>query len=243
MSIRVIVVSNDKYAWALKPFSYLFNTYWSSLQEVNVIGISSPIDYLPNNFNFSPIHKNYPAKEWSTSLIDYLETIDDDLFVLLLEDYWLCRTVDCQGISSLCDYIHYINLPILKMDLTNDRIHDWGKDYPEIKDMGYWGRHDIVFSPVGTPYRMSLQAAIWNRKKLLEVLPRGKTPWEVEMHVNPSEEYFVLGTREFPLRYANAILKGDIMGYEIEHIEEPHRSIVQSMIPAGWKSEVPYGNV
>jgi hypothetical protein len=86
---------------------------------------------------------------------------------------------------------------------------------------------------------MSLQAAIWNRNLLLSVLQPSKTAWEVEIYTSPPEEMHVLGTRQCPVRYANAILKGQVQESEVNRIPEEHRSRILTMIPRDWSVSVP----
>jgi hypothetical protein len=77
---------------------------------------------------------------------------------------------------------------------------------------------------------MSTQAGIWNRELMLSLLEPGKNAWEVEMHTQPPSSMRVLGTRQFPVRYANAINKGNIDLAQIEMIPEPHRSRVKYLM-------------
>ena len=104
--IRVFVYTSDPYLWCLKPYAYLFNTYWSELQDVIVGGFSHPQFPLPGNFRFHQIDRNpYPKERWSDGLIKFLGDFHDDLIVLMLEDYLLNRTVDCGGVATLADYM------------------------------------------------------------------------------------------------------------------------------------------
>jgi hypothetical protein len=80
-------------------------------------------------------------------------------------------------------------------------------------------------------YQMSLQAAIWNRRNLLSLLRPGLNPWEVETQIDMKNQPFrVLGTRQNLVRYANLMLKGEVMNYELDRIPEPHRSTVERWI-------------
>lgn len=230
-STRVFVVTSDRYVALLKPFTYLFNTFYSAMQPVVVLGYTPPSFDLPSNFEFVSMGKGdkYPAKKWSDALIDFLNKMDDEVFCLLLEDYFLIRGVDHVGMETLASYMR--DRPdILRLDLTNDRLHARG-DARDAQLHGHWGHYDIIVTPHGTEYQMSLQAALWNKELMLKVLKHGKSPWEVEVHTSPPEEMLVLGTHQWPLRYCNAMLKGKIVDYELDKIPEPHRSKVVDMIP------------
>lgn len=230
--LNVIVEVSDGYLWALRPFIYLFNMYWSELQHVTVVGYRSPNFKLPPNFSFFSISPmNYPPEKWSDGMIAFLNTIHDRHIVFLLNDYWLCRTADVRGISSCHDYL--MNKPeVLRFDLTDDRLYAGS-----MFDVESWGSYDIIETKSGTPYQMSLQAAIWNREKLLEILIPGKSAWETEIHLSPPEEMRVLGTRQLLLRYANGVLKGKLDLGQIDKIPQPHRNHILEMIPEEIKNK------
>jgi hypothetical protein len=120
----------------------------------------------------------------------------------MLEDYWLCRTVDFRGIDTLAEYCR-LHPEVIRMDLTTDRLYAGG-----MTDVESYGSYDIVETKEGTPYQMSLQAAIWSRKHLISVLKPGLNPWEVELQTQIKEPLRVLGTRQFPCRYANVFNSG-----------------------------------
>jgi hypothetical protein len=224
--IRVFVEVSDKYLWTLRPFAYLFNKFWSAEQPVVVYGFSKPDFILPDNFEFYSVSPdNYPAKKWSDALIEFLSIYKDERFVFLLCDYWLCRTVDLRGVHACNEYMGMAG-NILRADLTDDRLYAGG-----MYDVDYWGCYDIIETPPGTPYQMSTQAGIWDRKLMLELLRRGKSAWEVEIHTAPLATMRVIGTRQSPIRYANGLLKGDVDYDQLMFLPQEHRDKVKAMIP------------
>jgi hypothetical protein len=228
--LRVFVITSDRYTWALAPFAHLFNSYWSELQPVVVAGYSQPPFPLPRNFEFHRIdYQNYPAEKWSNGIIKFLTSVPDTHFVLMLEDYWLTRTVDAEGVKSCYQYMKE-RPDILRFDLTDDRQYN-GKSV----NIGGWGHYDLVESPIEAEYRMSTQAGIWNKKLMLDLLVPDKSAWEVEIHTSPPENMRVLGTRQSPVRYANALLKGQIDTFQISRIPQEHYNYVVNMIPDEYK--------
>jgi hypothetical protein len=228
MGLRVFVEVSDNYLWALRPFAHLFNVHWSELQPVVVFGYSNPTFPLPPNFSFFSIDAhNYPAERWSDGFITFLQRQQDEHFVLLLVDYWLCRMVDHRAIASLHDYMRG-HPRVLRMDLTADRLYAGG-----MRDADYWGSLDIIETGVGVPYQLSLQAAIWNRKLMLELLVPGKSPWEVELHTSVPDTMRVLGTRQYPIRYATGVSKGKVDREQLKLIQNPHLDYIMAMIPPG----------
>jgi hypothetical protein len=236
-NVRVVLITCEKYSWCLPPFAYLFNVYWSTMQPVLIGGMRDPGFGLPANFSFvCESGCNYGPNKWSNSLIQTLELIHDDVVVIMLEDYLICRTVDCGGVNTLAEYM-YDNPDVLRMDLTTDRLYGGG-----MHDVMPYGHYDLIACPKDAPYEMSLQAGLWNRRNLLSLLKPDMSSWEVEIHTNMAITPFrVLGTRQYPLRYANLVFKGKIADGELDRIPEPHRSEVEKWIPKGWEHVEKYG--
>lgn len=227
-TLRVFVLTCDPYTWALKPFAYLFQIFWSSLQPVVVGGFTPPPFALPPNFQFFQIDThNYPPNKWSDGLIKFLRAMPDEHFCLMLEDYWLCRTVDHNGIRTLLEWQEGRGDNV-RMDLTADRLYGAG-----MHDVGYWGHYDIIECAEDAPYQMSLQAAIWKKSLMLQLLEPGRSSWETEIHCNMvGRGMRVYGSRQYLVRYANGVYQGTIDWKQIEMIPEPHRSAVRQWIPS-----------
>jgi hypothetical protein len=215
--VKCLVYTCDQYLWALQPFAYLFNLYWSSMQPVVVVGANPPRVNLPANFEFVSLGtRNYPAAEWSDGLIKFLSRWNEDRFVWLLEDYWLTRGCNHQAIASLDQYMAY-HPDVLRIDLTADRLHSG-----HARDVDTWGYLDIIETDKDTPYQFSTQAAMVNRANMLASLKPGLAPWEFELQGNEliPEGMRVLGTRQWPLRYLNGIGMGCENKYRLEHVRE-----------------------
>ena len=224
--LPVVVITSDKYLWAMQPFACLFNLYWSSLQPVTVGCFQRPPFKLPPNFEVIQIDPhNYPADRWSDGLIKLLKTVHEDHFVFMLEDYFLSRTVDVAGVTACHEYIR--NKPeVLRMDLTADRLYAGG-----MFDVEGWGHYDIIETPETTPYQMSTQAGIWNKRLFLELLVPNKSAWEVEIHTQVPATMRVLGTRQYLVRYSNALLKGALDPRQLALLPPEHQRTIFSMIP------------
>lgn len=209
--MRVIVPVSDKYLFALQGFSLLFNRYWSELQQVTVVGYKTPDFDLPGNFEFVSMGNDPGYWDWTTGIVDYLNSIDDSHFTLLLEDYWLCRGVNHQAVNSLHDLARMYP-QILRIDLTSDRQFN-GKAIA-FNYLPYWGYLDLVWTPPDSEYQMSLQAGIWNRKHFLSFLEPGRSIWDIEIggisnKVHERDDLWVLGTKQCPIKYANVFNNGN----------------------------------
>lgn len=231
MSVRVYVMTNQKYMWAVQGFSYLFNIFWSELQEVIVVTDVEPSFELPPNFTVKSMSggKPLPKDRWSDGLIFMLQKIPDDVFVLLLEDYWLIRKVDNAGVDTLADYMR-AHKEILRMDLTDDRQYNG-----HMKDIGAWGHYDLVETPNDSEYQMSLQAGIWNRDLLLSIVRPQLDPHQFELHLSPTlherNDMRVLGTRQRLIRYANLYYQGEVQNSQVKLIPSSH---LEEIRKRGW---------
>lgn len=231
--MKIIVSVSDKYNWCLKPFSYLFNRYWGKVR-VDIAGYTKPRFSLPNNFFFNSIDNYcYPKNKWAVGMLKYLNTLNDETFVLLLEDYFLTRYVDIQGIKILNKMV-LDQKDIIRMDLTTDRQFAGGSHL-----YGYYNRFDIICSPE-SPYEMSLQAAIWRRELFMDILnelpDNKKSAWDVELIGNNiliEKGYKVFGTCQCPVKYVNGANNAKGINYELTDMSKHDLKYIKNMIPEG----------
>ena len=235
--IKIIVTTYNGSDWTLQPFIYLFNTYWISGSDVTILGETKPDFNLPRNFKFVSAGKVWPQKEWSNGLIKYLHSIPEQYVVILLDDYWINRTVDIRGVETLKEYMTF-HKDILRIDLTMDRLYSTGPQYPD-GDHNYdkYGHYDLVNFP-GTDYQMSLQPGIWNKALLLDVLEFGWSPWDVELSgtsvVNSREEMIVLGTRQNLVSFTNG-LRSERNWIDERNIDKQHLEIIEKWFDGSYE--------
>ena len=191
--MRVFVVTCKPYYWSLKPFIYLFQTFWSEQQEVVIAGYE-PLPFgLPPNFKFHSIAPvTYPKKKWSNGLREFLSAMPDKHFVWMLEDYFLQRPIDHGAIRTLGEYMD-MHDDVLRIDLSSDRLHSGCAHLPHTLGVDdnpefTYGHYDIIVSDPERQYHMSTQAAIWNRKNLIDVILACEgagggmvDPWQFEL--------------------------------------------------------------
>lgn len=229
--LPVHLLTSDKYLHALRGFAHQFNKHWPN-QDVTIWGFTQPSFDLPSNIRFRTLGNfaDYPADRWSNALIRMMDMIEDELFVLLLEDYWLYHDVDVYLVNMIYEYTRRHH-DIVRMDLTSDRLYAGGmRDWAEIDYfVGEQKRsvHFIKSDPFGQ-YHMSLQAAIWRKSLLQRIIIPNESPWQVELVGNGrlaelKDRMLVLGTREAPLKYDIVCQKGNPNAYLLERIPENER--------------------
>jgi len=131
--------------------------------------------------------KNYVPESWeyvnngedisfSKSLMSYLESIDEEYFILMLDDFIILEEVDNVKIEKAFNFIRsnngvYLRLvPNPKGDLRID------KDFSKI---------DVKSN---VPYITSLQMAIWKKEFLIKLLSYDFSPWEFEVKAGKTNE-------------------------------------------------------
>jgi hypothetical protein len=214
--MQVIVSAGEHMYKCLSPFMRQWEKYcgWNfglpifdSLDMV-VCGFS-PVDFYSSNrvkFHSLGDYNDWPAERWSDMLTKILNDVADEQFILMLEDYWLLRQVDIYAVKMLFDYAaQYQN--VLKIDLGYDRLYiNGGADFLYgVNTYDHCGYLDLLKSPPGTPYQMSLWGGIWNREQLKRVLVPGETPQDIEIAGSSrvTDDQLVLGTRQGPMLHAN----------------------------------------
>jgi glycosyltransferase involved in cell wall biosynthesis len=164
-SCAVLVVSSDGYRDLWLPFFRLFRQYWPDCPFPVYLGAQTASADVPE---VQTLHAG-PGESWSGSLRCFLNQLDCENVLLLLEDFFLCDTVST---GKVLDQIAVLR----KLEGTVLRLHP--NPRPTIS-LGEWPgigeQHRLA------PFRVSLQASIWNREDLLGLLKDGESAWEFEL--------------------------------------------------------------
>lgn len=257
--MQVIVMTSDNYYHCLVPFFYLFDKFFDGFnpyvtrydQLINLdlvfCGFSEPAQEIQNQLNYIErywrfhsigAYEDYPANKWSDALLHVLDNVAEDRFILMLEDYWLCRPVDVRGVKYLYDYAGQFQ-NVLKIDLAFDRLFiNAGANFNYgLGDYGYVGHMDLLKSPPGTPYQMSLWGGIWRRDVMRRFVVPGETAQQLELSGTGrvTDDVLVLGTRQGPMRHGNIYRsgRGSVPAYEEGGWKIPPNE-VEYMRERGW---------
>ena len=235
--LRIFLLTSDGYSHSVMGFSYLFNKYWGQDQEVIVAGYNKFPSNMPSNFIKHRIgrQEDYPVNKWSDGLIGLLHDFpEDDVFILMLEDYWLIEPVHVREVNMLVDYMHQFRY-VIKMDMYTDRRYAAGR-----QSYGMCGHIPLIKSDYNSQYHASLMVGAWNRDLMLKFLIPGESPWDVELSgtsrlARRKDDVLVLGTDSWdnnpktcPIRHTlahrsgnpNALLLDDIKPEDIAAMKE-----------------------
>ena len=220
--MKFYVSTADKYVHLVKPFSFLFNKFWSEEQEVVVLGYQTPNFELPDNFSFVSMGKseNNPS-EWSNGLIDYFSNIDDEWFMYATEDMFVVHPVDFEALEKLKGYTK--GQRVGRIGLTNDVCR---KSCFNVTD-------NVVEMTQDSQYRISCITSMWNREYMLKHLKRNMTPWEFEVNgtsTSHNDGYRILGLESnFAVRMCLAIRRGNFDSLDFKFDNED-RSLDEEVI-------------
>lgn len=167
-----MVLSCDRYRDAWQPFFQLFKKYWKNCPYPVYLGaneIDEKIDGVKTLLSGKPL-------DWSTDTRKIAEQIREKYVIILLEDYFLLGDVnekmlgDCLTVSVEKDAA-FTRLASFRADHFPMYAFDAMPDYP------FMG-----ITRTNAPFRINLQAAIWNRNDFLSLLKDGESPWQFEVN-------------------------------------------------------------
>lgn len=194
-----MISSCDAYADAWQPFFVLFNRYWPDCPY--------PITLVSNHRRFdAPNVRCLTLGEdrgWASNLSAALASVPAKRILYLQEDYFLQSPVDTQKIAGLVDFAAASGAGYIRLCGAPD------PDLPHDNEFGL----GLLSSHL--QFRLSLQAALWDRDTLQRLLVPGENGWQME--IDGSQRSATLDTpffgtfRRRPLidyYFYTAILKG-----------------------------------
>ncbi len=163
--IAVVVFSSDGYSdfWDIF-FSFFFS--YSGLEFFDVYLITETKSFHDDRVRVLNV-PNAAGKDWSTRVIGALHQIPNHYVIAFTEDL-LC--------TSPCSHDDLVILKnfVLASDSTYIRLAPMPPPNRGLRRS---------FIPLGVPslHRVSLQPSLWNRKRLIDLLEPGESPWEFEL--------------------------------------------------------------
>ncbi len=163
--VAVLVASCDKYRDLWTPFFRLFFRYWQDCPFPVYLGSNDATFEDPR---VSAIRAGEDL-DWSRSFGAMLAQLPHPYVLLLLEDYLLTQPVDTARIVDLCRVMEETGAACLRL-------------YPFPGPDSEWPGHaGIGVIREGARWRLSLQAALWRKDVLEQLLAPGESAWEFEV--------------------------------------------------------------
>lgn len=162
----MFIPSCDKYHDLWKPFFTLFFKYWKDC-PFPIYLCSNKIKYPDSRVKTILVGQDL---SWASNCKKCLEKINTKYIILLQEDFLLLKDVNTQKIIELATYME-------KREAACMRLYPSPPPNKTLADNREIG--EIV---KGADYRVSLQAAIWNKNIFYTLLENGESPWDFESY-------------------------------------------------------------
>ena len=169
----VLVNTTDSFEDCWEPFFKLFKKYWPEYQgEIYLNTENKEFSY--DSLNIISIKNRLSYSPWSECLRFALKSIEKEYLIYIQEDYFFHSRVN----NSLLDdyYKKFVDNNWACLHLT-----DQCTSGPFKKNVGIDGVWEIE---KGAHYRLSTQAAFWNKESLLRVIRNGESGWQFEHYGN-----------------------------------------------------------
>jgi hypothetical protein len=165
MYTPIVISSCDLYRDAWTPFFWLFHRYWKDWPGTAYL-VSNTSDYDDPRVTTIKVGVD---RGWASNMKYVLSCFDSEYLIYMQEDYFLTRSVESQRIQCLIDLARKHRAACLRL-------------YPSPgPDELYCYEPSVGKLAEDAPYRVSLQAAIWNREVLSSLLVDGETGWDMEI--------------------------------------------------------------
>ena len=167
-----LICSCDKYHETWDAHLTLLKEFWPDF-DFTVYLNTENLKYSSKLYKVQVVNNNN-TKSWSERLYNCLRHIPNEVILLTLDDYFLIDEVDDQEIKKIVDYMkqhkEVAHASIISGDLRG------GVRRP-LSDMPGWLAKDDK-----EDWKISLQAGIWRKSVLIELLRRHENPWQFEIY-------------------------------------------------------------
>jgi glycosyltransferase involved in cell wall biosynthesis len=195
-SCAVLVASSNGYKDLWGPFFNLFHQHWPDCPFPVYLGAQTARADSPG---VQTLEAGAGAP-WGGSLQSFLNDLDFENVLLLLEDFFLCETVSTAKMLEHLAALRVLGGTVLRL-YPNPPPTIGNKEFPALGE-----QHRLA------PFRVSLQASLWNTRALRALLRRDESPWEFELQgtlrsQTQSGGFYCTWKPEFP--YRHVVEKGE----------------------------------
>jgi len=192
--MRIFCSTSNNYLHIVPVFTFLFNKYWDTNQQVTILGYNKPAFDLPSNFEFVSLNggDQQTASDYARHLREYFSQIEDEYFIYTMEDTFIKAPVNfevLEDLKSLCTPEHKVG----RIDLTEGMSFRATEPYLKVNNT------QVVENLQDVRFRISCQMSIWNKEYMLKYLIDGYTPWDFEVkgsELAKHDGYRILGTHQ-----------------------------------------------
>lgn len=178
--LKIVMPICDQNLHILKISSYLFDLFWPEDTVVDVVGFKSPNFPISKKMNFISIAAEQVgnADSWSKYILEYLEQIEDEEIIFVLEDFLPTKAPNLELISQSLNLMKKMD-NVARFDLTFDSYIS--NDY-SILTTG--NKISLIKKTKFASYNVSTQPSIWKTDFLKKILSKTTNPWNFEIEGN-----------------------------------------------------------
>ena len=214
-ALHTVCLTSNKYIGLVPGFCYLYlKTIGEGVPCTVVRYDEKPAKQAPVFAQFAiGMQSDYT---WSEGLLRYLDYYNDDLILLMLEDYWMTGA-DIAGLRAAWKWMQEHG-EIDKLDLSGDRMK-----FAHEATSEKIGDYELVKASKDAQFLTSLQAAIWRVDFLRSALEPTENPWQFEKKGSKrvAGKCVVMGTNPPMLQYVNACGGEGNKPGEVDHKKVP----------------------
>lgn len=163
--MKIIVLSCSLNEDTFLPFCHFMERYYPNHPE---------IIYFTDGI-INPFYKTIPIKmtldKWTMGFREFLNQIPDDKVLLMIDDCFIRKPVDVGRIEYAAEHLTG-NIALMNFELSWD-----SNDEPT--DLIGWKKRKH-----GSEFEVSILCGLWQKEKLLKVIERDCSPWEIELEQN-----------------------------------------------------------
>jgi len=163
--LTILILSSDHYQPIIKVWEKYFTKHWSSCpyKVVSVCNLSH-YDSKVINFETTNIESQPDASHFKGMLLHALDKIDTKYILYMCEDQIIVKDVITDNFTQAISYMD-------KHDITKIRCLSMPEPDTELDiEEGIINNKNFGFISLENEYRNSLQAAIWNKDRFVELL-------------------------------------------------------------------------
>jgi hypothetical protein len=149
------------------PFTQCLERFWND-RELDTYILSETKYQNIDGVKF--INTRIARADWTSNLLFALDHLNTKYVCFLLEDFFLRSKVNNKRFKECLEFVESENIDMLRLIAK-----------PTVYTKINFSDRDILQLSQHAPYRVSCQACIWNRKKLISLLKSGESAWEFEI--------------------------------------------------------------
>ena len=159
--MKIIVLSCSKNKELFYPFWWCMQRYYPEHPEVIYFtdGVINPF--------YKTIAVKNELETWTKGFREFLNQIDDEQVLLMIDDCFIRRPVDLVRIKYASNWLRG-NVACMNFEKS------WDEEDEETELIGWKKRKH------GSSFEASLLCGLWQKEKLLKVVERDCSPWEIE---------------------------------------------------------------